>query len=91
MVVLVGTIVRSPVQIGLINSSILGFLSNCVSGDAENVFEAADQNCGIDAWRRLVRQIDHGRNIRLESLRNEVRLLHTRSIKDLEGIESGIA
>ena len=38
-----------------------------------------------------MRQIDHGRNIRLETKRNEVRLLHTKSIKDLDGIEAGIA
>ena len=81
----------SDSQVDLINSSMWGFLANCVSADAENVFEAAGQNCGIDAWRRLVRQIDHGRNIRLESLRGEVRLLHTMTIKDLDGIEAGVA
>ena len=83
--------VLSDSQIGLLNSSMWGFLSTCVTGDAENVFEAACQNSGIDAWRRLVRQIDHGRNIRLETKRNEVRLLHTKSIEDLDGIEAGIA
>ena len=50
--------VLSDSQIGLLNSSMWGFLSTCVTGDAENVFEAAGQNAGIDAWRRLVRQID---------------------------------
>ena len=46
---------------------------------------------GMDAWRRLVRQVDHGRGIRLEMLRREVQDLHTKPIKSLEAVEEGVA
>ena len=47
---------------------------------------------GIEAWRRLVRYIDHGREIRLETLRNEVRMIRGRFvIKNLEDVVVGIA
>ena len=39
--------VLSDSQIGLLNSSMWGFLSTCVNGDAENVFEAAGQNAAF--------------------------------------------
>ena len=44
------------------------------------------------AWRRLVRYIDHGREIRLETLRNEVRMIRGRFvIKNLEDVVVAIA
>ena len=47
---------------------------------------------GLDAWRRVVRFIDHGRDIRLETLRNEVRTIRSRYlIKSLEEVVVGIA
>ena len=55
------------------------------------MFRQAECLNGIDAWRRLVRQVDHGRGIRLEMLRREVQELHTRPIKSLEAIEEGVA
>ena len=45
---------------------------------------------GLDAWRRIVRMIDKGLPLRLEELRGEVRLLHTKPIKDLESVAAGI-
>ena len=68
-----------------------GFLSNCVSAEADTIFRGAEDLRGIDAWRRLVRQVDHGRGIRREMLRREVQELHTRPIKSLEAIEEGVA
>ena len=56
-----------------INAAIWGFLSNCVSAEAETMFKRAETLNGLDAWRRLIRHIDHGRSIRLESLRTEIR------------------
>ena len=38
-----------------------------------------------------MRFIDHGRSIRLETLRNEVRMIHTKSIRNLEGVTIGMA
>ena len=75
----------------VMNSEIWGFLSNCVSGEAETIFKRADSLNGLDAWRRIIRHIDHGRSIRLEALRTEVRSLHLKPIKNLESVALGIA
>ena len=74
-----------------VHFQIWGFLSGCLRGTAETMFRRADCLNGIDAWRPLVRQVDHGRGIRLEMLRREVQELHTRPIKSLEAIEEGVA
>jgi len=55
------------------------------------MFRRAEWLNGIDAWRRVVRQIDHGRAIRLETLRREVKELHTKPIRSLEAVEEGVA
>ena len=46
-----------------LNITIWGFLSAFVSGEADTTFQAQRLQ-GVDAWRRLVRLIDHGRNFR---------------------------
>ena len=63
-----------------VNAQIWGFLSMCLRGTAETMFKRADWNNGVEGWRRLVRQIDHGKAIRLETLRRQVQELHTRPI-----------
>ena len=73
------------------NNSIWGFLSNCLSSEAETIFKTADKLQGIDAWRRVIRFIDHGRDIKLEGMRNEMKMIHTRTIKNLENVPIGIA
>ncbi len=55
------------------------------------MFKRADVLNGIDAWRHGVRFLDHGRSIRLETLRTEVRVLHTKPIKNLEAVTVGMA
>ena len=52
-----------------VNAQIWGFLSGCLHGTADVMFKRADWNNGVDAWRRIVRQVDHGRSIRLKTLR----------------------
>ena len=74
-----------------LNSALWGFISNCVSGEAETMFKRARPLNGVDAWRRLVRYIDHGRTIRCETLRSELRTIHLRPIKNLESLAVGIA
>ena len=74
-----------------LDSAIWGFLSNCISGEADTMFKQAETCAGIDAWRRIVRLIDHGRTARLEQLRNEVRMIRTHPIKKLEHVTVGIA
>ena len=39
----------------------------------------------------MTRYIDHGRDIRRETLRREVKMLHTRPIKSFEAVEMGVA
>ena len=75
-----------------LNGAVWGFLSLCVSGEAQTIFKQAETLHGFEAWRRLVRYTDHGRAIRLETLRNEVRMIRGRFvIKSLEEVVVGIA
>ena len=78
-------------QVMAVNAAIWGFLAGCVNGAAEAIFDTAEQLNGLDAWRRLVRHIDHGREINLEMLRREMKHVQNRVIKDIFGIEEGIA
>ena len=78
-------------QVQMVNAAIWGFLSGAISGVAEDIFKNADMLNGLDAWRRITRYIDHGRGIRRETLRREIKMLHTRPIKALENVEHGVA
>ena len=80
-----------PFKQQALNASIWGFLSSCFTGSAETIFRSAEDLNGLDAWRRVVRIIDSGLPLRLEELRGEVRMLHTRPMKDLEQVAAGIA
>ena len=51
----------------------------------------ATVNRGVDAWRRIVQYIDHGRGIRFELVRNKWRTIRSRPIKSLEHVNIGIA
>ena len=55
------------------------------------MFKQVEQCAGIDVSRRVVRFIDNGRTIRLEQLRNEMRMIRTFPIKNLEGVAVGVA
>ena len=77
-------------QVAMTNAAIWGFLSTGISGPAEATFKRAATLNGLDAWRRMARYIDHGRGIRLETLRREVKMLHMKPIRNLEGVEQGI-
>ncbi len=78
-------------QLLMIDAAIWGFLSSALSGTAETIFKRAEMLRGFDAWRRLVRFLDHGSEIRLEQLRREVKTMHLRPIKDFESVEEGVA
>ncbi len=78
-------------QVQAINAAMWGFLSGAVSGTAETMFKGAAKLNGLDAWRRLVRYIDHGRAMRLETLRREVKMIHLKPIASLEKVEEGVA
>ena len=63
----------------------------CLRSTAETMFKRADWNYGVQGWRRLFRQIDLGKAIRLETLRRQVQELHTRAIKSLDDVAEGVA
>ena len=81
----------SEEQVLNVNAAIWGFLSSALTGSAETIFKLAETLNGLDAWRRVTRYIDHGRSIRLEALRREVKTLHLRPLTGLEHVEEGIA
>ena len=78
-------------QVLMANTSVWGFLSTALSGSAETLFKRADVLNGLDAWRLVTRHINHGKAIRLETLRREMKTMHLRPIHDLERVEEGIA
>ncbi len=78
-------------QAVVLNAALWGFLSVAVSHTAETIFKGAGTLNGIDAWRRLARFIDQGKALRLETLRREVKVLHTKPISSLERVEEGVA
>ena len=56
------------------------------------MFRKAGTLMGVEAWRRVSRFIDHGRDIRLGALRNEVRMIRVRFvIKSLGEVVVGTA
>ena len=71
--------------------AIFGFLTGCLRGAALTMVKAAAVFNGLDAWRRVIRMIDNGLPHQLEDLRNEVRTIHLRSMKDVENVRPGIA
>ena len=74
-------------QIHVLNAAVWGFRSGGIHGSAEEIFKRADALNGIDAWRRMTRYIDHGREIRRETLRRDVKMLRTRPMSNLESVE----
>ena len=88
--VVVNHFIERPKQ-DAINAAIRGFLSGCLSGTADTHFKKADDCNGLDAWRRVVRVIDNGPPQKLEELRDVVRDIHRRPIKDLEGVPESVA
>ncbi len=53
-------------QLLTLDAAIWGFLSGALSSTAETIFKCAEMLRGFDAWRRIVRFLDHGSEIRLE-------------------------
>ena len=78
-------------QRGELQSQLWSFLAGCLQGSAMTQFKRADQLNGLDAWRRAVRMMDSGIDIRLEELRREIRVIHLKPIKDVESTHMGIA
>ena len=78
-------------QVLNVNAALWGFLRGVVSGTAETMFKRADRLNGLDAWRRLVRHIDHGRELRLDQLRREMKASQMKPLKSMQDIEHGVA
>ena len=78
-------------QCQVFNREIWGFLSGCLSGQAEVHFKRANMLNGLDAWRRVIRVIEDTLPMKFDQLRRAVQMIHVKPIKDLEGIPNGIA
>ena len=81
----------TPMLLDSLNNQMWGFISNCVSSEADTIFKGADDLQGLDAWRRIVKYIDHGKSIKLEQMRREMKTQHLKPIKNMESIAIGIA
>ena len=46
---------------------------------------------GLDAWRRIIRYVNHGQSIQLEQMRTDMKTVHMRPIKNLESVAIRIA
>ena len=80
-----------PVLMDSLDNGAWGFLSNCVSAEADTIFRGAEDLQGIDAWRRIIRYIDHGKSIKLEQMRREMKTQHLKPIKSMQNVAIGIA
>jgi hypothetical protein len=78
-------------QCGALSREIWGFLSGCLSGQAETHFKRAGMLNGLDAWRRVVRIIEDTLPMRFEQLRRAAQMVHLKMIRDLDGIPNGVA
>ena len=85
-----GTDLDQP-RMANLNASVWGFISGCISGEAETIFKIADALQGFDAWRRIVNYIEHGKPIKLEGMRNDMKMMFTKPMKNLEAVPIGIA
>ena len=47
-------------------------------GEAETVFQNANSLKDLEAWRRIIKYIDHGEEIKLERMRTEMKSIHSR-------------
>ena len=62
------------------NQAIWGFLSGCLSGQAEAHFKRAPMLNGLDAWRRVIRIIEDTLPMKFEQLRRAVQMIHVKPI-----------
>ena len=81
----------SEEQVQVVNASIWGFLAKAVSGPAQTIFNSAETLNALDAWRRVIVFISQGKEIRLDNLRSEVKVLQFKQIPSLERVEEGVA
>ena len=65
-----------------------GFLNTAVHSAAVDVMKAASELNGMEAWRLLCRHIDHGRPLRLDVLRRQLRAPST--IKSLADVPTAL-
>ncbi len=80
-----------PGLLNNVNGARWGFLSSCVSSEADTVFKTAGRLQGIDAWRLIVRYIEDGKDLKLELMRDDMKVMHLKPIKNLESVAAGIA
>ena len=74
-----------------LGGAIWGFISLVVLWEADTIPKGAPGLDGFEAWRELIRFIDHGRAIRLHNVTNELRSAYMRPMKDMTNVEVVIA
>ncbi len=74
----------------IMNGQLWGFLAAAVQGAADSIFKGADIMQGLDAWRLLTRYIYQGNDIRLETLRREMKAALANTIPSMQKLEEGI-
>ena len=77
-------------EISTISHHLWNFLTNVLSGDAEQEFKRAATLNGVDAWRRVVRLIDNGRALLLERVKAEFKAFLQKPWTRLDQISPGI-
>ena len=78
-------------QVYTVNAGVWGFLSGGISGAALEMFNRADDLEGLDAWRRVTRYITNGSEAHREKLRQAVKHIQFKQMKNLESVELGVA
>ena len=78
-------------QQGELQPQLWGFFATCFTGGAKTISNQAAQLNGLDAWRRAVRQVDNGMEIRLGELRREMRVIHFKPVRGLDAVHAGVA
>ena len=71
-----------------LSQQIWGCLNLCLTGNAYETFGVTPELNGLDAWRRLVLQVEEGKPRLLEDLRERMR--RPELIRDLEQITIGM-
>ena len=71
-----------------VNGLIWGFLNSCLKGDAQSIFELAEELHGVEAWWLVVQYIHRGSDVRLATLRRAVN--QPPMITKLEDVSAGL-
>jgi hypothetical protein len=75
----------------IVDAAIWGFMDAAVSGSADTPFIGADRLNGLDGWRRVTRYLLHGKDVHLDNLRREMKVVIGMPIPSMDKLEEGVA